>query len=50
MGLEFSTEVYFVRYTLDVVTDIDNLDETLETLRRYYRGSNERKETHGEDF
>ena len=30
--------------TLEVVTDIDNLDETLETLRRYYRGSNERKE------
>ena len=36
--------------TLEVVTDIDNLDETLETLRRSYRGSNERKETHGEDF
>jgi hypothetical protein len=24
--------------TLEVVTDIDNLDETLETLHRYYRG------------
>ena len=36
--------------TLDVVTDIDNLDETMEALHRYYMGSNERKETHGEDF